>query len=187
MNPAQTQLYLRTWSAAWKANWRTDRGCVQALHDPARSELAQAVEDTARVVAHGQHRAPKQDDIRHAVHRVALGRDKSSKDFSNGEFDRVLCLLRLLIDPDNLAERVRWDNPDHDARHRLVYAITRYPEAYVRTICLNKFRTSDIQQLTTAQLRMLAMTLRQRNPQHAPGPVRKTTTIVSIEKIDEPF
>jgi hypothetical protein len=172
VSPSQTQLYLRTWGAAWKANWFTHKGSVQALR-PELGQWAETVEAAAEAIARRQHRAVKQDDIRHAVHLVALGKDKSSKDLTNREFDRVLCLLRLLTDPDDLEAVIKWEHPELDERKRLLWTIHRSPEAYVRDLCMDRFRTSDLDSLSDAQIKMLAMTLRNRPPRTTgkPAPV----------------
>lgn len=135
----------------------------------------------AGFIAQKQHRAPKQDDIRHAVHVVALGKDKSSKDLTNREFDRVLCLLRLLIDPDNLEEVIRWENPDLDERKRLVWFIDNFPAQYVRQIASDKFKQPGLDQLSMAQLRMLATTLRNRAPKPPANHARVPTVGVYEE------
>jgi len=48
---------------------------------------------------------PKAD--RHDLHTRALGRDKSSKDFTNRDLDQVLGVFRAISDPLNLAPQIR--------------------------------------------------------------------------------
>ena len=58
---------------------------------------------------------PKQaDNKRHELHRRALGADKSSKDFSNAELDRVIAVFRAVSDDANLdAQLAQLDQPDN--------------------------------------------------------------------------
>lgn len=58
---------------------------------------------------------PKQADAkRHELHRRALGRDKSSKDFSNAELDRVIAVFRAVYDGGNLeAQLAQLDQPEN--------------------------------------------------------------------------
>ena len=186
MTTAQTRLYLTSWTAAWKANWRMDRGTVQSLNRPHASDHIESVEQAAETIARKHHRAVKQDDIRHAVHLVALGKDKSSKDLTNAEFDRILCLLTLLTDPDDLEAVIRWEHPELDERKRLFWTIRRSPEAYVRDLAIDRFRTSDLDTLSTAQLKMLAMTLRNRHPKRPQATQRKQSP-ANTPAIEAPF
>ena len=71
MTAAQTQLYFFEWGNARK--W---------------------------YLAHGLD--PKQaDNKRHTLHRQALGTDKSSKDFTNADLDKVLAAFRGVSRPDD--------------------------------------------------------------------------------------
>ncbi len=45
---------------------------------------------------------PFGDVQRHALHKRALGVSKSSKDFTNGDLDKILGALRAIIDPGDL-------------------------------------------------------------------------------------
>lgn len=68
-------------------------------------------------------RKAKPDADRHALHIEALGRDKSSKKFSNSDFDRVLKVFRAISQPDNLNAQLR---QDLQSRHRLEYVLSRH-------------------------------------------------------------
>ncbi len=94
---------------------------------------------------------------RHELHVKALGLDKSSKDFTNEDLDRVLAEFRALSQPDNLAAQLRQqDQP----RSRLLYSIRRLAdEPYWRTIARDKFGTADETRLDLDQLRQLRITL----------------------------
>jgi len=53
------------------------------------------------------------DEERHRITRTALGRDKSSKDFSNGDLDAVLARIKALVSPGDFAAQMRQqDSPD---------------------------------------------------------------------------
>lgn len=58
---------------------------------------------------------PKQaDNKRHELHRRALSRDKSSKDFTNAELDRVIAVFRAVYDGGNLdAQIAQLDQPEN--------------------------------------------------------------------------
>ncbi len=84
MTPAQTKLYFFEWGRARK------------------HYLANGID-------------PKQADAkRHACHAKALGRDKSSKDFTNAELDKVIAAFRAVSDGGNLnAQLQQLDQPDN--------------------------------------------------------------------------
>ena len=58
---------------------------------------------------------PKQaDHKRHELHRRALGRDRSSKEFSNAELDKVIAVFRAVYDGGNLAAQLaQLDQPEN--------------------------------------------------------------------------
>jgi hypothetical protein len=84
MNAAQTMLYFREW------------GVVRKHY------LAKGLD-------------PKQaDNKRHELHKRALGRDKSSKDFTNADLDKVLAVFRAVHDGGNLeAQLAALDQPEN--------------------------------------------------------------------------
>lgn len=47
------------------------------------------------------------DEARHALHREALGQDKSMTAFSNRDLDRVLAIFRTFSRPDDLSSQLR--------------------------------------------------------------------------------
>ena len=56
---------------------------------------------------------PFGDVQRHALHKKALGATKSSKDFTNGDLDKVLAALRAIIDPGDLRAQLHaLDQPE---------------------------------------------------------------------------
>ena len=58
---------------------------------------------------------PKQaDNKRHELHRRALGADKSSKDFTNADLDRLIAVFRAVYDGGNLdAQLAQLDQPEN--------------------------------------------------------------------------
>ena len=94
---------------------------------------------------------------RHGLHVKALGLDKSSKDFTNEDLDRVLAEFRAISQPDNLDAQLRQQDMP---RRRLLYTIGRLaPEPYWRAIARDKFGTTDLDRLDLVQLRQLLITL----------------------------
>lgn len=87
MNAAQTALYFREWGNVRR--WYLARG-----FDPKQA-----------------------DNKRHALHRQALGRDKSSKAFTNSDLDKVLAVFRAVYDGGNLDAQLRQlDQPENRRR-----------------------------------------------------------------------
>jgi len=120
----------------------------------------------------------KDSDKRHAVHIQALGRDKSHKDFTNADFDRVKAVLMVFKDPDNVSARMQLDAyeacdqeprglpfrkydraPEADdpgERKRLVYRIKQlFPEPYIEKVCADQFQTRRWQDLPISSLTLL--------------------------------
>lgn len=93
------------------------------------------------------------DAERHTIHRDALGRDKSSKDLTNADLDKILDAFDDIL--------VIFDGPgDHNRtergpKARLVWAIDQLglDEAYLQAICLDsEFKTTAWRDLGVAQL-----------------------------------
>lgn len=83
MNEAQLRLYRREWGACRKVLRGLGRDAAQA------------------------------DAERHAIHVRALGRDKSSLELTNAEFDKVLAVFRSYSRADDLDEQLRLiDQPE---------------------------------------------------------------------------
>lgn len=164
MTPAQRKVYFRLWAAALKTCWtRSGKSFTRCSSD----DLAVEVDGLAFAAAWQEQRGITADDLRHAAHRVALGRDKSSSKLSNRDLDRVWALFRLLADPLNLAARLEWEHPERGARRRHDAVIhTAVPEAYARHVAGDKFGTRNLDALTDEQTAALATTLRQRQAAH---------------------
>lgn len=108
-------------------------------------------------------RAARPDLERHAVHRAALGRDKSHLEFNNADCDAVFGAFAALADPANLYAQVE---ALAQPRKRLLWAISHAaPESYWRAIARDRFAgQDDLDQLTEAQLLQLRRTLANRRP-----------------------
>lgn len=160
--------YLPAWTRCARANnWHN----LTALRLPARdissplaADLALRVRAVADQIARAGHRAVRPEDLRHACHITALGRDKSSRAFTNAEADRVVFLFALLADPDSIAAVQDWENPDLARKRNLIAAAwQKAPEAYVLAILRDRFHTRIIEDLSLRQLQQLCMTLNHRN------------------------
>jgi hypothetical protein len=110
------------------------------------------------------HRGVTAEDLRHGCHVVALGQDKGSGDLTSGECDRVVCLFRLMADPDDLDAQIAWEHPEEGEKKRLKWVIGQAaPEAYISAISKDRFGTIFWEtDLSAGQLRQLLMTLKGR-------------------------
>ena len=131
INAAQNSKYFRRWKAVCDANrWRWIKG--RLTYDAVKGDdiHQKAVWSIAENIAQQDCRTVTADDLRHACHVHAFGRDISHSEFSNDQFSRLLLLwgderrLRgLLIYADDLAAQMLWDNPDHAKKHSLIRSI----------------------------------------------------------------
>ena len=99
------------------------------------------------------------EEERHAITKEALGEAKSSKDFSEREFDKVLDAFDEYL--------VLMEGPSGEAKRtvaqpiaRLVWIIEQIglPDAYVASISQDKFGVSDWRSLSEKRLRFLSWT-----------------------------
>lgn len=97
---------------------------------------------------------------RHDAHTAALGHDKSSKEFTNADFDRIKMHFRLLIDPEDLEAAVFLEDPSQGTVKRLLHAIGKVPEALVLRIARERFGVANWRGLAPDQLHQLLMTLK---------------------------
>lgn len=181
MTQAQKILYFHLWGAAVKAcGWRMHEGRLQNA-DPAQAQTVEHASVLASAHAQAERRsvAPVVDDIRHAVCFVATeGRVSSSAKLTNKQLTRVLILLRLLADPDDLTARMQWDNPEMAEADALRAVIAQSPDDYVASICMDRFGTRVWRGLVTPDLRWLAGILAQR---------RRAGNGLSESVVDDPF
>lgn len=161
MTPRQRARYWRLWRRAVESAWPKGEDGVRRL--ASTEPLAVEVDQVSRVLADGRERT--EDDLRHALHYVAIGRLCSSKRLTNADLDRVWALMRLLADPLHLQARLEWEDPRIGARRRYDYVIrTAAPAAYTRALARDKFGRANPAALTHHQALELAMTLRNRHP-----------------------
>lgn len=157
----QTYLYFTLWKQAWAVLQKNQQSAIS--HQPS---------------------------ARHQITARALGVDKSSKDFTNADFDKVLGELRAIIEPDNLAAQLRQLNQE---RGRLLYGIRREAnlavgagkaEAWLRGLVrrMNQegdLGASDLDQLGPDELRKvrIALTQQERREAVAEGLSRKLSSL----------
>lgn len=101
---------------------------------------------------------------RHDLHRRALGRDVSHKDFTDDDFDDVMSAFYSIAEPDNLEIQIRFTNMRrtralHACRRNAARACKEGAENYIAAIARDKFGKSDWETLELEQLRDLRNTL----------------------------
>lgn len=126
----------------------------------------------------GRGRSPAQiEEARHDLHRKALGRDKSSKEFSNADLDKVIAAFRAVWDDSNLDAQLRQlDQPEHRlqaARQRVAGLAAQCGvnrgEAGLEAYFSNWFRGRRYESLTERELQQLAGILQRRLTQLKPA------------------
>ena len=178
MTPAQQRrFYFPAWQdAARRRGWLMMDGRLMADLDAPLwlpiehplTDLLPAIHARARELASAEHRAPQPNDLRHACHHVALGRDLSSKRMNSSQTDRVVALFRLIADPENLAPLTAWAEPDASKCRRYVRACRLLAtDAYILAIARDKFCPGDFEppfweSLRLPHLAQLLLTLRNR-------------------------
>ncbi len=156
-------LYFPAWNRAFKANWRTERGTVVAVPQPANVELAAKVADLGEAIAKREARALKADDLRHAAEMLALHKSVSSSQMTEAEIDKCLATFRLLANEVHVASVIVQQRTLPD-RTRMEWAALNHPfgRPYVEAVCNGKFGTRNIRGLSDRQLSHLLMTLKSR-------------------------
>ena len=163
------RFYFPAWRQALATFARMEHKCLVCLRP--EDEMVSRLWQIAEGIAETDLRTIQTEDLRHACHVVALGRDKSSKVLSNKEVDRVVALFKLLQDPCNIDAVMTWDNPETPDRKRLLYSIEHIAldPAYKRQVLLDKFDTRAVGTLNNVQLTQYMMTLKARaSKQNAP-------------------
>lgn len=106
------------------------------------------------------HRADPTVD-RHQLHISALGKDKSHKEFTQEEFDLVIAEFLSISEPENLDAQIRLLK---QPKTRLIYRIKKMaPEAYVNELLMDRWKTSDLNDLDVSDLHQLRNTLKSRS------------------------
>lgn len=194
------RFYFPRWHACAKANdWVMVKGRLLAQAPSVGSgqlsvaeELRRRVWTAAEQLALQGHRSVTADDLRHACAVIALGRYKSSKDFTNAEVDRVVTLFRLLAEADDVGAMMDWNSPERSERKRLLWAIENAaPEAYTARIARDRFGTEVWTELPIDELRQLLVTLKKRtrdwNSPRRHGGHREVISDQSVKKENCPF
>ena len=182
------KMYWPAWGLAFRANWVRDRGTVRQVRDWADGSIGARVWAEGVAAARQLVRGVTADDLRHACHVVALGRQVSSSKLTNSELDRVMSIMRHLADPDDLDAVMDIEDPDRAARRRKEWWIANcgLPAGYVATVSAAKFGSADPSTLSMRDLtdlvRTLQMRLRARQARRdaAPAPTAPPA-------VDEPF
>ena len=116
------------------------------------------------------------DAHRHDIHREALGADKSHKDFTNKDLDRVLDAFDAIL---VIQEGARAGDRSDQPVKRLIWSIEHLglPSDYIQAIARDQFKTSDWRSLTEDELTRFRMTCaarasarRRKTPAPAPDP-----------------
>lgn len=131
----------------------------------------------AQLAAQNAGREANADDLRHACTAAAIGRHKSSKHFANADLDKVLALLRLLANPEDLRNLNAFADDEAGERRRHIHVITGVAEPYWQKLAADKFGHTDLDRLTLAQLRQLSLTIRNRRPAARVGSIPQLTTV----------
>jgi hypothetical protein len=127
---------------------------------------------------------PAREEDRHSLHTRVLGRDKSSLQFTNAEFDKVLAAFRAESEPGNLdAQLALIDQPEHRATvirgrlHLLSLYIGLKPgheSSYIAGIASKLFGIDQLIDLSDVQLAKLEGVLQRRVRQiHEPARVEE--------------
>ena len=143
MNAGQNSKYFRRWAAVCRHNnwrWLKNRLAENAVKEAGQHHLA--VWRIAGALADQNCRAVVADDLRHACHVHALGRDVSHTDFTNDQFSRLLVLWGdekklpgLLIVQDHIRSQMYWDNPEMQKKESLIFSIKALAaDAYIEKI-----------------------------------------------------
>jgi hypothetical protein len=181
MTTAQDYKYFRRWTAVVRANnWRMSdcRLVPEALRSNAGEHHA-AVWAIAEKIAGQECRAVIPDDLRHACHIHACGRDLPHKRMSNDQFNRLLILWGderdfpgLLIEPDHIASIMAWDNPAEARRQgQISYLRKLAPANVVAAVALDAGFGDDWEGLQLKELLDLGFLLRKRGCRHNRGEV----------------
>lgn len=180
MTPAQAKrLYFPAWNRAARAMaWQQRKGRIVAPLDQQARALGYGPEHPlatllpriiaiAHRIARQESRAPLANDLRHACHAVAIGRDISSTKLTNAQIDRVVALFDLIAAPDDVNTMLRWQQPEVEERQRLVLAIKRMAEdSYILDIaadlCRGAFTAPFWEDMEMQALRRLSRKIAQR-------------------------
>jgi hypothetical protein len=103
---------------------------------------------------------------RHTIHIEAIGEDKSHKDFSNEDFDKVLAAFRAISRPTSLNSQVRQIEQPRTRMLKRIADQTKClalfvedPEKYLQLIFRDRFHVEQVDDLTDTDLGLLRNTI----------------------------
>ncbi len=166
MTPKQNLYYWRLWGEACESRgWKMKKGILQ--QHPSESLQESEILQIAARRATANHRATTPDDLRHACHILAAGRDCSHTALKQGEIDKLIAIFKLLIDPTNIDAAIQQEHPALGEQRRIVHKIRQFaPEAYIDAICRAQFSADYVapfwEDLPISCLRNLSITISQR-------------------------
>lgn len=137
-----------------------------------------------RSACNAQGWSPSDNAKRHEIHVKTLGYDTSHKFMNNREVDRIFVELTLLADDTNLNAAIACVNPDIQERKRLIWRIKSLAkEGYYRSICVDSYKTTQLEDLSITQLTQLRNTIsnRMRKKRHKNAAVVNSSDIVPNE------
>lgn len=129
------------------------------------------------------------DHLRHACNLAATGgKKRHSEDLNNKETNRVVALLELLADPENLHAMNAWLHPDAAAREGVLIQIRKLaPLAYIISISRGKFSRDDWENLTDVELSQLLYTIKARARSKAAALPSSSSSYSKPELVGQPF
>ena len=171
MTDSQDKKYWRRWTAVVRKNhWRMKdcRLVPEAVRNAGEHHVA--VWAIADKIAEPECRAVIPDDLRHACHVHACGRDLKHRSMSDQQFDRLLLLWGderelpgLLIEPDHIASVMLWENPAEARRQNTIAQMRRLaPDDVIAAVALDAKYGDDWEGLNQSELNGLATIIRQR-------------------------
>lgn len=181
LTAAQKQLHWKAWAACAHSNsWSMEKARLHPDAQRTRGETIyhKLVWREAERLARQESRGVAADDLRHACYLVATSQVPgwpasarpvdSMADLGNRTFSRVLVLWKLLIDAEDLAALIKWENPADAERETLIKSIERRaPDAVIRAISANAWGTRAWETIDDlGRLRWLLKTLAEKQTRH---------------------
>lgn len=176
--PSAPQLTaLKKFSELFHACWIMDgpRGARRLLPRPDREHHADLtrIESAAEQLAAAEHRAPLEKDLRHACTLLALGKLKSTKNFTDDEARAVTDFLIGVLDPLDLALAQRRADPQAAKKSRMLYVLkTHALQGYVVSESLRLYDTKIFETLPWEKFLSLFKHLHARPAAWKPGHYR---------------
>ena len=165
MTQKQNLHYWRLWGEVCASRaWKMHKGRMTPA--PPESPDETIVIGIAANLAAAKHRATTPDDLRHASHYYAAGRDIGHAALTQPQIDKLFALWKLFIDPSNLDAALALENPEIGERKRIIHRLrTAAPDTYIDAICHDQFPgyvSPFWEDLPMRDLRALSLTLRAR-------------------------